>query len=59
MAEKSTARKKKEKQKKSKSPHCKLCDRAIRIPKGWSGGAGIRRHYWSKHREVMMRPWKK
>lgn len=58
MAEKSTPRKK-QKEKKTKSPHCKQCDRAIRIPKGWSMGAGIRRHYWSKHREMMMRPWKK
>lgn len=36
-----------------KLPLCKACDRPIRIPKGWSTGAAVRRHYWAKHREVM------
>ena len=41
-------------QTKRKLPRCKACDKPIRIPKGWSTGAGVRRHYWSKHREVML-----
>ena len=36
-----------------KSWHCKLCDRAIRLPDGWTRGPAVRRHYWAKHREVM------
>jgi hypothetical protein len=35
-------------------PRCKACDKPIRIPKGWSTGAAVRRHYWSNHREVML-----
>lgn len=38
-----------------KLPRCKACDKPIRIPKGWSSGAGVRRHYWAKHREVMIK----
>jgi hypothetical protein len=38
-----------------KLPRCKACGKPIRIPKGWSTGAAVRRHYWSKHREVMLR----
>ena len=45
---------KSKKQPKRKLPRCKACDKPIRIPKGWSTGAGVRRHYWSKHREVML-----
>lgn len=41
-------------QAKRKLPRCKACDKPIRIPEGWSTGAGVRRHYWSKHREVML-----
>ena len=41
--------------KKRRSPHCKRCDRAIHVPKGWGSGAATRRHYWAKHREVMER----
>jgi hypothetical protein len=37
-----------------KLPRCKACDKPIRIPKGWSTGAAVRRHYWSNHREVML-----
>ena len=33
---------------------CSRCERKIRMPKGWSIGAGTRRHYWSKHRDVML-----
>ena len=36
-----------------KSWHCKLCDRAIRLPDGWTLGPAVRRHYWAKHRSVM------
>ncbi len=38
---------------KKRSPRCKNCDTAIRVPKGWSHGAAVRRHYWAKHPEVM------
>ena len=37
-----------------KLPRCKACDKPIRIPKGWSTGAAVRRHYWRNHREVML-----
>lgn len=40
---------------KPKSPRCKTCGRAIRVPEGWSFGAAVRRHYWRKHRDVMTR----
>ena len=46
--------KKSSQQTKRKLPRCKACNKPIRIPKGWSTGAGVRRHYWSKHREVML-----
>ncbi len=36
-----------------KSWHCKRCDRAIRLPDGWTIGPAVRRHYWAKHRSVM------
>ncbi|MGH2752495.1 MAG: hypothetical protein ACRDK3_16740 [Actinomycetota bacterium] len=52
MAAKST--KSTNKQAKRKLPRCKACDRPIRIPQGWSTGAAVRRHYWSKHRAVML-----
>lgn len=39
--------------KKTKSPRCKTCNQSIRVPKGWSTGPAVRRHYWAKHREVM------
>ena len=32
---------------------CKTCGKTIRIPKGWSTGPAVRKHYWSKHREIM------
>ena len=37
---------------------CKMCDRSIRMPAGWSRGPAVRRHYWAKHPEIM-RPDKK
>jgi hypothetical protein len=40
----------------SKRPHCRICERAIHVPKGWSSGAATRRHYWSKHPDVMRKP---
>jgi hypothetical protein len=43
------------KRERRKLPRCKACDKPIRIPKGWSTGSAVRRHYWSKHREVMLR----
>jgi len=46
--------KKSSKQPRRKLPRCKACDKPIRIPKGWSTGAAVRRHYWSNHREVML-----
>jgi hypothetical protein len=39
--------------KKVKSPRCKRCGKAIRVPQGWTIGPAVRRHYWAKHREVM------
>lgn len=39
---------------KPKSPRCHRCGQAIRIPKGWTQGPAVRRHYWAKHREVML-----
>ena len=37
-----------------KSPRCKTCGKAIRVPEGWSAGSAARKHYWSKHPEVML-----
>jgi hypothetical protein len=39
--------------KKAKSPRCKTCNQTIRVPKGWTAGPAVRRHYWAKHRDVM------
>jgi hypothetical protein len=41
--------------KKARSPRCKTCGKAIRVPQGWSVGPAVRRHYWAKHRDVMDR----
>lgn len=38
---------------KAKSPRCHTCGKTIRVPEGWSAGPAVRRHYWSKHRDVM------
>ena len=38
---------------KRKWPQCHTCSKPIRVPDGWSAGAAVRRHYWSKHRAVM------
>ena len=48
------AAKKRAKATKPKSPRCKTCGAAIRIPEGWSAGPAVRRHYWTKHRDVML-----
>lgn len=32
---------------------CKTCGQTIRVPKGWSVGPAVRRHYWAKHPERM------
>ena len=37
----------------TRSPRCSRCNKAIRVPAGWSHGAAVRRHYWAKHRDVM------
>jgi hypothetical protein len=50
---KARARKAGAKKTRRKLPRCHRCDRPIRVPKGWSQGAAVRRHYWAKHREVM------
>ena len=39
--------------KRRKLPRCHTCDTPIRVPKEWSTGAAVRRHYWAKHRSVM------
>ena len=52
-----TARKRKSATRKSakpKSPRCNTCGVRIRIPEGWSAGPAVRRHYWAKHRDVML-----
>ena len=36
-----------------KRPRCGICQAPIHVPRGWSGGAATRRHYWAKHRDVM------
>jgi hypothetical protein len=38
---------------KKKRPRCRTCGRPIHVPKGWSIGPAVRRHYWRKHPEVM------
>ena len=38
-----------------KSPRCQTCGKPIRIPKGWTRGPAVRRHYWRHHREVMLK----
>ena len=35
--------------------NCKACGRRVRIPKGWTRGPAVRRHYWAKHPEKMNR----
>jgi hypothetical protein len=37
-----------------KAPRCKTCGAVIRVPEGWSVGPAARRHYWAKHRDVML-----
>lgn len=39
---------------KPKHPRCKTCGAVIRVPAGWSAGPAVRRHYWAKHRDVML-----
>lgn len=34
---------------------CKTCGKPIRVPKGWTIGPAVRRHYWAKHPERMER----
>jgi hypothetical protein len=38
---------------KPKSPKCRTCGKRIHVPKGWSAGPAVRRHYWRVHRDVM------
>jgi hypothetical protein len=45
---------KKAKATKPKSPRCRTCGAVIRVPDGWSRGPAVRRHYWAKHRDVML-----
>ena len=40
-------------------PRCRSCGEAIDVPEGWSHGPAVRRHYWSRHRDVMTRSAKK
>jgi len=39
--------------KRRRLPRCRTCGASIRVPKEWSTGAAVRRHYWAKHRSVM------
>lgn len=32
---------------------CHTCGKKIRIPDGWSLGPAVRKHYWTKHPDVM------
>lgn len=50
MVEKASAQKARSK---VKSPKCRTCGKRIRVPKGWSGGPAVRRHYWREHRSAM------
>jgi hypothetical protein len=36
-----------------RSFYCRLCERSIRMPQGWSRGSSVRKHYWSAHPDVM------
>ena len=38
---------------------CKLCDKKIRMPQGWTRGPAVRRHYWKQHPEIMQPDGKK
>lgn len=37
-----------------RSAVCRTCGKRIRIPEGWTIGPAVRRHYWAKHRDVML-----
>ena len=37
-----------------KSVKCRTCGSRIRIPDGWTPGPAVRKHYWAKHRDVML-----
>ena len=43
----------KTKKRKAKRPRCHTCDKPIHVPKGWSAGSAVRRHYWRHHPAVM------
>lgn len=34
---------------------CRACGEVIEVPKGWSVGPAVRRHYWARHRDRMER----
>lgn len=53
MVKKTTVEKASVKKGKVKSPKCRTCGKRIRVPKGWSAGPAVRRHYWREHRSVM------
>ena len=55
MSKKQTASKRAEK----RSFFCRLCERSIRMPKGWTRGPSVRRHYWAEHPEIMQPEKKK
>lgn len=38
----------------AKSVKCRTCGSRIRIPDGWTPGPAVRKHYWAKHRDVML-----
>jgi hypothetical protein len=37
----------------TKNPRCRTCGKVIRLPRGWSVGPAVRRHYWKEHRDIM------
>lgn len=53
MVKKTMVEKASVKKGKVKSPKCRTCGKRIRVPKGWSAGPAVRRHYWREHRSVM------
>lgn len=53
MVEKAMVEKAPAQKGKVKSPKCRTCGKRIRVPKGWSAGPAVRRHYWREHRSVM------
>ena len=46
---------KKEAATKPTRPRCHTCGKPIYVPKGWSVGPSVRKHYWKHHPAVMQK----